>query len=103
MMMLSHEIRRKFIQYMENKPDNFGLKFWVVVDLETKYFMYLSKNEDREKSLQLSKYVVMKLMDMSLFKGKNVTLDNFFTSKKLADFLLAKGTSIVGKMRQNRR
>ena len=92
---------------MENKPDKFGLKLWVVVDLETKYFlnnfMYLSKNEDREKSLQLSKYVVMKLMDMSLFKGKNVTLDNFFTSKKLADFLLAKGTSIVGKMRQNRR
>ena len=28
----------KFIQYMENKPDKFGLKFWMTVDVESKYF-----------------------------------------------------------------
>ena len=97
----------KFIQYMANKPDKFGLKFWLAVDLESKYFlngyMYLGRDEERDRSLQLGEYVVLKLIDPFLSKGRNVTTDNFFTSQKLADSLCAKNTSIVGTIRQNRR
>jgi hypothetical protein len=105
--LLPCKTRCKYVQYMANKPDKFGLKFWLAVDLETKYFlngfMYLGKDEERDRNLQLGEYVVLKLITPFISKGRNVTTDNFFTSQKLADSLLAKGTSIVGTIRQNRR
>ena len=55
-----------FIQYKAKKPDKFGIKFWMVVDAETKYlydcFLYLAKNESRDTSVSLETHVVMKLM-----------------------------------------
>lgn len=40
-----------FTQYMANKPDKFGIKFWIAADLETKYllngFPYLGKGPRR--------------------------------------------------------
>ena len=40
----------KFIQYMAQKPDKFGIKFWLAVDLSSKYvlygFLYLGKEEE---------------------------------------------------------
>ena len=30
-------VRCMFIQYMPNKPDKFGMKFWLAVDVESKY------------------------------------------------------------------
>jgi hypothetical protein len=105
--LLPCKARCKFIQYMANKPDKFGLKFWLAADLETKYFlngfMYMGKDEERDRTLQLGEYVVLKLMNPFLSKGRNVTTDNFFTSQRLADSLSAKGTSIVGTVRPNRR
>ena len=35
--LLPCKARCKFIQYMANKPDKFGIKFWMPVDVETKY------------------------------------------------------------------
>lgn len=65
-------------------------KSWFAVDLETKYFsndfVHQRKDEDRNKSLQLSEHDIMKLMDMFLCKGRNVTTDNFFTFQKLGGF-----------------
>jgi len=47
--------RCRFTQYMPNKPDKFGIKFWILADLETKYCLniipYLGKNETRVDSL----------------------------------------------------
>jgi len=31
-----------FTLYMVNKPDKFGIKFWLAVDVETKYMSTLS-------------------------------------------------------------
>ncbi|KAG8239431.1 hypothetical protein J437_LFUL018881, partial [Ladona fulva] len=40
-----------FIQFMPNKPDKFGIKFWVLADAKSKYclnaFPYCGKNDDR--------------------------------------------------------
>ena len=97
--------RCRFTQYMPNKPDKFGIKFWILADLKTKYCLnvqpYLGKDESRVESL--GTHVVLKLMEPYYGKGYNVTTDNFFTSKQFAEELLKKRTSIVGTVRLNRR
>ena len=99
--------RCRFTQYMPNKPDKFGIKFWLAVDVDTKYILnaipYLGKEESRAPSQRLSDWVVMNLMQPYLGKGRNVTTDNFFTSYSLAKQLLQKKTSIVGTVNKVRR
>ena len=45
----------------------------------------------------------MHLSKNYLGSGRNITMDNWFTSYRLADTLLAKQTTIVGTLRSNRR
>lgn len=98
--------RCRWTQYMPNKPDKFGIKFWVLADVETKYCFsvmpYLGRDESRVE-YSLGTHVVMKLMEPLFLKGYNVTTDNFFTSKELAEALLAKRTTLTGTVRVNRR
>lgn len=92
--------RCPFIQYIASKPDKFGIKFWLAADVKSKYllngFPYLGKDVDRPTSQPLSEYVVLRLVEPYMGKGRNVTTDNFFTSVKLAEKLKAKNTSLVG-------
>ncbi|XP_066961886.1 piggyBac transposable element-derived protein 4-like [Macrobrachium rosenbergii] len=92
---------------MANKPDKFGVKFWLAVDSSSKYlvngFPYLGKDAHRPSNQSLSEFVVLQLMDPFLGKGRNVTTDNFFTSVKLAEQLEKKKTSIIGTMNRIRR
>ena len=105
--LLPCKARCRFIQYMPNKPDKFGIKFWMAVDAETKYlynsFPYLGKDESRDTSVSLPTYVVMNLMQPIFKSGYNVTCDNFFTSLDVALRLAKQKCSIVGTVRQNRR
>ncbi|XP_062400077.1 piggyBac transposable element-derived protein 4-like isoform X1 [Sardina pilchardus] len=99
--------RCRFTQYMANKPDKFGIKFWVAADSQTKYmlnaFPYLGKDESRPAGEGLSENVVMRLMEPFLGKGRNVTTDHFFTSLALAKNLLVHETTILGTMKKIRR
>lgn len=99
--------RCRFTQYMPNKPDKFGIKFWLASDVETKYvingFPYLGKDEKRNSSTPLSEFVVTRLLEPYIMKGRCVTTDNFFTSLPLASKLLAKNTALVGTVRCNKR
>lgn len=49
--LFSTKARCKFIQYMPNKPNKFGIKFWLASDVSSKYvlngFPYLGKDEQR--------------------------------------------------------
>ena len=42
-----------FIAFMPNKPDKYGIKFWVLVDVETKYvaniLLYLGAQKQEER------------------------------------------------------
>jgi hypothetical protein len=91
---------------MANKPDKFGIKFWMLVDNYTKYlcnvFPYWGKDELRCGIESLPESVVMRLMSPYLNKGRNVTTDNF-TSASHAWTLKAKDTSIVGTISCTRR
>jgi hypothetical protein len=79
---------------MVNKSNKFGIKFWMLVDNDTKYlcntFPYLGKDALRSVNESLTEGVVMWLMSPYLNKGRNVTTDNFFTSASLAWTLKAK-------------
>ena len=87
---------------MANKPDKFGLKFWLAVDVENKYLFnglpYVGKDETRKADVSVPTDVVLKLM-APLF----VTCNNFFTSLDLALRLEEKRCSLVGTIRQNRK
>ncbi|GFX59400.1 piggyBac transposable element-derived protein 4 [Trichonephila clavipes] len=58
--------RCRFTQYMPNKPDKFGIKFWLAADVDSKYvlngFPHLGKAEERPENLSLSEYVVLSLI-----------------------------------------
>ena len=99
--------RCRFTQYMANKPDKFGIKFWMLVDNDTRdlcnAFPYLGKDELRCANESLPESVVMRLMSPYLNKGRNVTTDKQFTSASLAQTLKANETSIVGTISHTRR
>ncbi|KAL1251031.1 hypothetical protein QQF64_018827 [Cirrhinus molitorella] len=104
---LMAEARCRFTQYMPNKPDKFGIKFWLAADVETKYvlnsFPYLGKDDSRPATQSLGESVVLKLVEPFVGKGRNITTDNFFTSIPLANKLLHKNTSMVGTINKNKR
>ncbi|KAF2890870.1 hypothetical protein ILUMI_15303 [Ignelater luminosus] len=101
------KVRCRFTQYMSNKPDKFGIKFWIAVDTKSKYvlnaFSYLGKDETRPQDQALSENVVLRLLEPFTKKGRNVTTDNFFTSVKLKEKLPKLNTTIVGTMNRSRR
>jgi hypothetical protein len=84
---------------MANKPDKFGIKFWMLED-DTKYlcnaFPYLEKDELRSANESLPEGIVIRLMSPYLNKGRNVTTDRLFTTASHARTLKAKDTNIVG-------
>ena len=69
----------RFIQYMANKPDKFGIKFWLAVDVEFKYIPnaipHLGKDKARPTTQRLFESVVIKIMEPFLGKGRNVTTE----------------------------
>jgi hypothetical protein len=97
--------RCRFTQYMPQKPDKFGIKFWILCEVESKYCLnirpYLGKDETRVGSL--GEHVVTSLIQPYMKKGYNMTCDNFFTNLHLAKTLVKNSTSIVGTVRSNRR
>lgn len=90
---------------MSSKPDKYGQKFWLAVDKDSivNAFPYLGKDDVRSNDERLGDYVVKKLMQPYLKKGRNITCHNFFTSLSLAETLKSNGTSIVGTINKAHR
>ncbi|XP_019905285.3 activating transcription factor 7-interacting protein 1 isoform X1 [Esox lucius] len=99
--------RCRFSQYMSNRHDKFGIKFFLAVDVDTKYILngcpYLGKDETRIAGEELSETVALRLMEPFTGNGRIVTTEDFFTSLSLADKLMAKKTSLLGTMNKQRR
>ena len=104
--LLPRKARRKFIQYVANKSDKFGLNFWLAVDVENKYlfngFPFVGKDDTKSSDMPVPTDVVLKLMAF-FQRGYNVTCDNYFTSLDLVLKLVEKKCSLVVTLRQNRR
>ena len=100
--------RCPFITFMPNKPDKYGITFWVLADVETKYVAnilpYLGAQEREERGgTPLPKSVLIRLAQNVKEKGYNVTCDNFSTSLAAAKKLRRNKISIVGTIPKNRR
>ncbi|KAJ4930775.1 hypothetical protein JOQ06_025083 [Pogonophryne albipinna] len=59
--------RCPFTQFMPNKPDKFGIKFWLAADVDSKYmlngFPYLAKDASRPATQRLGENVVLRLVE----------------------------------------
>ena len=75
--------------YMANKPDKFGIKFWLLADAQSIYLCnskpYLGRDPSRSRCSDLPGDVCLTLLQPYYKKGYNVTTDNYFTSLKLAE------------------
>ena len=100
--------RCSFVTFMPNKPDKYGVKFWVLTNVETKYVsnidVYLGAQEKELRfGAPLALSVVVNLCKHIKRKGYNITCDNFFTLLPVAEKLTRDKLSIVETMRKNRR
>ena len=99
--------RSPFIVYMPNKPDKFGMKFWMLTEVDSKYVYNIlpclgALEREQRNGRPLAEDVVMTLtQSIHNQGGYNVTTDNFFTSVYLAILLLEKKISMVGTVRSN--
>ena len=97
--------RCAFRMFMKSKPAKYGLKFWVLCDSSTAYVLniqlYSGKQSSQPEKNQ-GERVVRDMVSTIEGSGRNVTMDNFFTSVTLARQLLSKKLSIVGTMRKNK-
>lgn len=99
--------RCPFLQYISAKPDKFGIKFWLICDVDNKYVLnavpYTGKDEQRDPRVSVPESVVMNLTKAYTNSGISVTTDNFFTSSSLAKNLSQRNITLLGTIRQNRR
>ena len=98
--------RCPFIVFMPNKPEKFGMKFWVLAEVSSKYVCnilpYLGTLEKEQRNGKpLAENVVMRLTAGFHKRGYNVTTVIFFTTVKVAGLLQEKNTTLVGTVRTN--
>ncbi|CAF3579688.1 unnamed protein product [Rotaria sp. Silwood1] len=95
-----------FRQYMPKKPDKYGLKLWLCVDVDSHYVFnaspYLGRQPMEKRQTQIGAKVVLELLKPLYGLSRNATMDNFFTSVPLAKELQAKNLSLIGTLRKNK-
>lgn len=97
--------RCKFKMYIPSKPGRHGIKIWAMCDSKNSYLynakIYAGKENNRTEINQGEN--VVKELSMPIYKtGRNITMDNFFTSCFLARYLLSQKITIVGTVRKNK-
>lgn len=95
-----------FRQYIKSKPAKYGIKVWALCDSSTSYALnmqvYTGKRDGEPPEKNQGERVVRDMIEVIAGSGRNVTMDNFFTSVTLARQLLTKKLSLVGTLRKNK-
>ena len=91
---------------MPNKPDKYGIKCWVVADVETKYVAniipYLGVQErEKQGGTFLAESVMLKLTDKIKENDYHIACDNFFTSLPVAEKLARNKILIIGTIKKS--
>ena len=98
--------RCPFKQYIPSKPDKYGIKIWICADVKTCYVYncmpYLGRQPGELRQENVGAKTVCALLEPLYNSGRNVTVDNFFTSVPLANELLSKKITLVGTLRKNK-
>lgn len=91
--------RTRFTQYIPPKPAKYGIKVWWIRDAENSYPLteqfYTGKSKD-----VCEKNVHKDLVAKYKGSGRNITMDNFFTTLPMAKFLLSWNLTIVGALKK---
>ena len=105
--MVKFKGRLFFKQYMPKKPVKYGIKVWMAADSKTGYVsnydIYLGKPLTSARGeVGLATNVVLNLTEPFQHCNRHIYFDNFFTSVKLVEELLRRGTYACGTLRANR-
>lgn len=93
--------------YMSSKPDKYGIKFVMLNDSRTWYMVnaipYVGKVAT-ENGEPVPSYYVRKLTETIHGTGRNITVDNWFSSVQLFDTMLNQyNLTMLGTVRKNKR
>uniref|UniRef100_A0A1I8IIB8 DDE_Tnp_1_7 domain-containing protein n=1 Tax=Macrostomum lignano TaxID=282301 RepID=A0A1I8IIB8_9PLAT len=102
-----------FRQFMPNKRARFGIKVYCLTEASTGFlwnFHVHAAKQDNDKfgdglncgNLSMSEKIVVELSKNLLDLGYKVFCDSWFTSLRLAQFLLERSTLLTGTVRPNR-
>ena len=99
--------RCPFTQYMPNKPAKYGIKIFWLCDASLPYApnarIYVGRQPGSEPEKNLGHNVVADLTSPLQGSGRNVSMDNYFTSVPLVKTMLQHNLTIVGTMRKCKR
>ncbi|EFA01473.1 PiggyBac transposable element-derived protein 4-like Protein [Tribolium castaneum] len=100
--------RLSFKQYIKSKRHRFGVKMFVLCNVETDYILGFivytgSQTKIKPSDLGISGSVVLTLLEDYLDKGHNLYIDNWHSSPELALHLYQHKTNVCGTVRTNRR
>ena len=93
---------------MPNKPSKYGIKFWLLCDVDVRYTLALEIYAGKINNViqrNLSTDVVLRLIDKlsdQVKQGRNVTYDRYFTSFDLANGLLERKMTSLGVVNHKR-
>ncbi|CAF1543551.1 unnamed protein product [Adineta ricciae] len=95
-----------FRQFIPKKPDKYGLKLWLCVDVDSYYtfnaFPYIGRQPDQRRQSHIVAKVVLELLESLYGSDRNVTMDKFFPSVPLARELQMKKITLIGTLRKNK-
>ncbi|KAJ8965808.1 hypothetical protein NQ317_000436 [Molorchus minor] len=97
-----------FKVYIPSKPNRYGIKIYALVDAKLFYVIklevYLGKQPQGPFAVDNTNLaLVCRLCEPVRGSNRNITMDNFFTSKAVADTLLRDyHLTIIGTMRKNK-
>ena len=104
--MVKYKGRLGFKQYMPMKPVKRGIKIWVLANSTNGYLyamqVYTGKRDGGQPEHGLGHCVVSDLVGHLQGKNYHIFCDNFFTSVRLVEDLLAKNLYLCGTTRSNR-
>ena len=103
--------RLLFRQYIKTKRATFGIKFFEAATSDGILLDFLIYQGNMQPHLVepeaedwlLTERIPITLIQQYLNKGHTLTIDNMYTTPRLAKYLLEKSTKVVGTIRQNRR
>ena len=97
--------RTRFTQYISSKPAKYGIKVWWVCDAKNFYPLIgqiFTGKTGTSREINQGERVVKYLVITYKNSGRNITMDNFFTSLPLAKHLLSWNLTIVGTLKRNK-
>lgn len=101
--------RSNLKQYIPSKPNKYGIKIFALVDAKMYYSYNLEvcvgrQPEGRFQKSNDPKSVVLRMIEPITKTGRNITVDNWFTSYELMNELLQNHKlTLVGTLRKNKR